>query len=164
MTRWLDAEEQAVWRAFLEGHQMLWDRLERELEENSALSLPEYEILVRLSENPERALRMSQLADMVVHSRSRLTHTVRRMEERGLVRRQAHEADRRGVVCVMTEQGYAELVAAAPVHVTGVREHLFDQMTPEEVAALGSAMTKVRDRLRADPRVRRSPSQPTSST
>lgn len=163
MTRWLDEREQKVWRAFLEGHQLLWDRLESELDQNSALSLPEYEILVRLSEVPERALRMSQLAEMVVHSRSRLTHTVRRMEERGLVRRQAHEADRRGVLCVMTDDGYAELVAAAPVHVTGVREHLFDQMTPEEVAALGSAMEKVREHLRPPP-VRPSPREPTTST
>ena len=161
MTRWLDEGEQKVWRAFLEGHQLLWDRLESELEHNSALSLPEYEILVRLSEVPDRALRMSQLADMVVHSRSRLTHTVRRMEERALVRRQAHAADRRGVLCVMTDEGYAELVAAAPVHVTGVREHLFDQMTPEEVEALGSAMTKVREHLRPSDAPQRS--EPTTS-
>ncbi|MFC5997388.1 MarR family winged helix-turn-helix transcriptional regulator [Quadrisphaera sp. GCM10027208] len=148
MVRWLDAEEQRVWRAFLEADQRLWDRLSRELDERSGLSLPEYEILVRLSEVPERALRMSQLADRLVHSRSRLTHTARRMEQRGLVRREACPGDRRGVLCVMTDAGWDELVAAAPVHVEGVRSHLFDQMTPEEVAAFGSAMAKVAAHLR----------------
>jgi DNA-binding MarR family transcriptional regulator len=148
VTRWLDADEQRVWRAFLEANQRLWERLGRELDDDSELSLAEYEILVRLSETPERALRMSELADQLVHSRSRLTHTARRMEERGLVRREAHPADGRGVLCVMTDAGYAALVAAAPVHVEGVRTHLFDQLTPEQVAALGAAMDKVREHLR----------------
>lgn len=137
-----------MWRAFLEGSQRLWDRLARELDEDSDLSLAEYEILVRLSEVEERQLRMSELADRLVHSRSRLTHTARRMEERGLVRREACPADGRGVLCVMTDEGYEALVKAAPVHVEGVRTHLFDQMTPEEVAAFGSAMRKVREHLR----------------
>lgn len=155
MTRWLDEAEQRVWRAYLEGHQLLWDRLERELDDAGGLSLPEYEILVRLSEVDGRALRMSELADMVVSSRSRLTHTARRMEERGLVRREAYPADGRGVLCVMTDRGFEALVAAAPVHVEGVRTHLFDQMTPEEVDALGSAMTKVREHLRPSGRMGR---------
>ena len=149
VTRWLDEGEQQVWRAFLEANQRLWDRLARELDEKSSLSLAEYEILVRLSETEDRALRMSELADLLVHSRSRLTHTARRMEERGLVRRQACPGDGRGVLCVMTDDGYAQLVAAAPVHVEGVRTHLFDQLTREEVAALGSAMTKIGEHLRS---------------
>ena len=148
MTRWLSAEEQRVWRAFLEGNQLLWDRLSHELDDDSDLSLPEYEILVRLSEEPDRSLRMSALADKLVHSRSRLTHTARRMEERGLVERRASPGDGRGVLCVMTDAGYQALVEAAPVHVEGVRTHLFDQMTPDEMQALGSIMTKLRDHLR----------------
>lgn len=148
VTRWLSEAEQQVWRAFLEANQRLWDRLARELDEESDLSLAEYEILVRLSEVEGWSLRMSELADRLVHSRSRLTHTARRMEERGLVRREACPADGRGVLCVMTDAGYAELVKAAPVHVEGVRTHLFDQLTPDEVAALGSAMRKVREHLR----------------
>lgn len=148
VTRWLSEAEQQVWRAFLEANQRLWDRLARELDDESDLSLAEYEILVRLSEVPERSLRMSELADRLVHSRSRLTHTARRMEERGLVRREACPADGRGVLCVMTDAGWTELVKSAPVHVEGVRTHLFDQLTPDEVAALGSAMRKVGEHLR----------------
>ncbi|MFZ5869661.1 MAG: MarR family winged helix-turn-helix transcriptional regulator [Actinomycetota bacterium] len=148
VTRWLSEAEQQVWRAFLEANQRLWDKLARELDDESDLSLAEYEILVRLSEVEGWSLRMSELADRLVHSRSRLTHTARRMEERGLVRREACPADGRGVLCVMTDAGYAELVKAAPVHVEGVRTHLFDQLTPDEVAALGSAMRKVREHLR----------------
>jgi DNA-binding MarR family transcriptional regulator len=148
MTRWLDADEQRVWRSFLEGSQLLWDRLDRELDDDTDLSLPEYEVLVRLSEEPERALRMSALADKLVHSRSRLTHTARRMEDRGLVERRACPGDGRGVLCVMTDAGYEALAKAAPVHVEGVRTHLFDQMTPDEVRALGSVMGKLRDHLR----------------
>jgi DNA-binding MarR family transcriptional regulator len=149
MTRWLDPDEQQVWRSFLEANQLLWDRLDRELDDDSDLSLPEYEVLVRLSEEPDRSLRMSALADKLVHSRSRLTHTARRMEDMGLVERRACPGDGRGVLCVMTDAGYEALVKAAPVHVNGVRIHLFDQMTGDEVRALGSVMTKVREHLRS---------------
>lgn len=149
-TRWLDEDEQRVWRAFLEGSQLLWDRLGRELADDEGhLSMAEYELLVRLSEAPGWSLRMSELAGGLVHSRSRLTHTASRMEARGLVRRSACPEDRRGVLAVMTDAGYAVLVAAAPTHVRGVREHLFDQLAPEEVAALGRAMARVGEHLRA---------------
>jgi DNA-binding MarR family transcriptional regulator len=148
MTRWLDGEEQQVWRSFLEGSQLLSDRLARELDDDTDLSLPEYEVLVRLSEEPDHSLRMSALADKLVHSRSRLTHTARRMEDRGLVERRACPGDGRGVLCVMTDAGYEALVKAAPTHVEGVRTHLFDQMTPEEVRTLGAVMGKLRHHLR----------------
>ncbi len=147
--RWLDDAEQRVWRDFLEGTQLLWERLARELAEGEDhLSMPEYEVLVRLSEAPGWSLRMSELAEGLVHSRSRLTHTIARMEDRGLVRRTACPSDRRGVLAGMTDAGHAALVAAAPTHVRGVREHLFDQLSPEEVAALGSAMSRVGGHLR----------------
>lgn len=154
-TRWLDDEEQQAWRALLEATQLLWDRLERELDDfeddgHEGLSLPEYEILVRLSEAPERRLRMSQLAEGVVHSRSRLTHTVGRMQMRGLVVREVCPNDGRGVLCVLTDAGVDLLVAAAPTHVTGVRTHLFDRLTPQEVQALRSGLSKVRSHLRGE--------------
>jgi DNA-binding MarR family transcriptional regulator len=149
MTRWLDRDEQRVWRSYIEANQLLTDRLARDLDEDSDLSLPEYEVLVRLSEQPDRSLRMSALADKLVHSRSRLTHTAHRMEDRGLVERRACPGDGRGVLCVMTDAGYEALVKAAPVHVEGVRTHLFDQMTPQEVRVLGAIMGKVRDHLRS---------------
>ena len=150
-TRWLDESEQRVWRAYLESTQRLFDRLERELDDYSDLPLPEYEILVRLSEAPGSELRMSEIAAMLVHSRSRLTHTVTRMEARGLVTRRACPSDRRGVLCAITDVGQAALVEASPVHVTGVREHVFDQLVDEEVAVLGRVMTKLGAHLREAP-------------
>jgi DNA-binding MarR family transcriptional regulator len=148
-TRWLDAGEQRTWRAYLEATQLLSRRLGQELDESEHdLSLADYELLVRLSESPDRALRMSDLADDLVHSRSRLTHAISRLQERGLVERRACPEDRRGVLAVMTPAGFAALEAAAPLHVTGVREHLFDQLSEEDVAALGRICSLLADHLR----------------
>ena len=148
-TRWLSEGEQRVWRDYLEATQLLHARLGRDLDESAHdLVMTEYELLVRLSEAPGWAVRMSELADGLVHSRSRLTHTAARMEARGLLRREACADDRRGVLAVMTDAGYAALAAAAPLHVAGVREHLFDQLEPEEVAVLGRAFARVSAHLR----------------
>ncbi len=148
-TRWLSEAEQRVWRDYLEATQLLWERLGRELDDcGSHLALSEYEVLVRLSEAPHWSLRMSELAEGLVHSRSRLTHSISRMEARGLVRRETCPDDRRGVLAVMTPAGFEVLRTAAPVHVTGVREHLFDPLEADEVEALGRAMAKVSRHLR----------------
>ena len=141
--RWLAEAEQRYWRAFLLGSAQLTESLSRQLELDSGVSLSEYEILVRLSESPERTLRMSDLAASLVHSRSRLTHTVSRMESRGLVLRATCVDDGRGVNCVMTDAGFALLDGAAPGHVRAVRRHLVDLLTPEQFAALGEAMAIV---------------------
>lgn len=140
---WLTAEQQRHWRAYLRGSARLAEALNRQLEAESGLSLSEYEILVVLSETPGRAARMSDLAASLVHSRSRLSHTVARLERQHLVSRRAVPADRRGVVCELTEAGYQALVAAAPGHVSTVRELLVDPLTPSELRVLGQAMTKV---------------------
>ena len=141
--RWLDADQQRDWRSYLLGTARLADALNRQLEEAEEISLSEYEILVRLSESADRTIRMSELAAAVMQSRSRITHTVTRMERRGLVRRETCAADGRGVNCVLTDDGYALLVRAAPGHVEAVREHLVDLLTPEQFRALGSAMARV---------------------
>jgi DNA-binding MarR family transcriptional regulator len=135
-TRWLDAEEQKAWRAWLYSTSLLQDRLDRELTHATGISHAYYEILVALSEAPMRAMRMSELADRCLSSRSRLSHAVSRLEERGWVRRQVCPDDGRGQLAVLTDEGFAALEAAAPVHVTGVRTHLFDQLTPAQVEAL----------------------------
>jgi DNA-binding MarR family transcriptional regulator len=142
-TRWLDEAEQKVWRSYLATTQQLWERLGDDLVAGAGMPMPEFEILVRLSEAPDRQLRMSQLADFVVHSRSRLTHTVSRMEKRGLVTRRPCEDDGRGVLCELTDRGFDALVKAAPLHVDSVRAHLFDPLTPEEIEVLGRAMDKI---------------------
>jgi DNA-binding MarR family transcriptional regulator len=131
--RWLDAEEQRAWRAWLFSAQLLQDRLDRELTHSTGISHAYYEILVALSEAPERMMRMSELADRCLSSRSRLSHAVSRLEERGWVRRQVCAEDGRGQLAVLTEEGFAALDAAAPVHVESVRTHLFDQLTPQQV-------------------------------
>lgn len=147
--RWLSTEQQEHWRAFLTGSAIITAALSSQLEADSGMSLSEYEVLVRLSESEDHTLRMSQLADGLVHSRSRLTHTVRRMEQRGLVERRACEVDGRGVNCHMTPLGHEALVAAAPGHVTAVRKHLVDVLTPEQFAALGAAMTAVAENFQS---------------
>ncbi len=135
-TRWLDADEQRTWRSFLTAGRLLFDRLDRQLQRGAGLPHAYYEILVQLSETPQRMLRMSELADRCLSSRSRLSHAVSRLEERGWVRRQVCEEDARGQLAVLTDEGFAALEAAAPVHVEGVRTHLFDQLSPEQVAAM----------------------------
>jgi DNA-binding MarR family transcriptional regulator len=135
-TRWLDAEEQKAWRAWLYSSLLLQDQLDRELTRETGISHAYYEILVQLSEAPGRALRMSQLAERSLSSRSRLSHAVSRLEERGWVRRQVCEEDGRGQLAVLTDEGFAALETAAPIHVEGVRCHLFDQLSPDQVAAM----------------------------
>lgn len=141
--RWLTPEQQVSWRSFLLGSSRLNEALNRQLETDSGISLGEYEILVRLSEAPDHTIRMSELAAAVVQSRSRLTHTVSRMEKRGLVRRETCLADGRGVNCVLTEDGFEFLRTAAPGHVQAVRDHLVDLLTDEQFRALGEAMAVV---------------------
>jgi DNA-binding MarR family transcriptional regulator len=112
------------------------DTLDRQLQHEAGIPHTYYEILVRLSEVPDRALRMSQLAVSSMSSRSRLSHAVARLEETGWVRRRECATDRRGAVCELTDAGFAALQAAAPGHVAAVRANLFDQLTPEQVVAL----------------------------
>jgi len=147
MTRWLNEDEQHSWRAWLSVSLLLHDRLNRELQAQHGLTMADYEILVRLSENPERRMRMSDLADVTLSSRSRLSHQIDRMEKAGLVERQHCTDDRRGAFAVLTDLGWETLVATAPDHVESVRTHLVDQLTPQEFAALGAACQKVADHL-----------------
>lgn len=146
--RWLNAEEQAVWRSFLSATQMLLERLDQELMRDRGIGHGYYEVLVRLSEVPERKMRMSELADRSLSSRSRLSHAVARLEEQGWVRRETCPTDRRGQLAVLTDAGFAALEAAAPSHVEGVRTHLFDPLTPEQVGQLGQISKAVVDGLR----------------
>ncbi|KGH48308.1 MarR family transcriptional regulator [Modestobacter caceresii] len=132
----MDAEEQRAWRAWLYSWMLLDDRLDRELTRETGISHAYYEILVQLSETEGRQLRMSQLAERCLSSRSRLSHAVSRLEERGWVRRQVCPEDGRGQLAVLTDEGFAALEGAAPVHVESVRSHLFDQLSPEQVAAM----------------------------
>jgi DNA-binding MarR family transcriptional regulator len=135
-TRWLDDDEQHTWRSFLTATRLFFDRIERQLQQEAGLPHAYYEILVRLSEAPDRTLRMSQLASSSLSSRSRLSHAVARLEESGWVRRRPCPDDRRGALAELTDDGLARLQAAAPGHVEAVRANLFDKLTREQQQAL----------------------------
>ena len=135
-TRWLDDGEQRTWRAFLTAQRLLFDRLERQLQRDAGMPQAYYEILVQLSEAPDRTLRMSQLADSSMTSRSRLSHAVARLEAAGWVRRRACPEDRRGSFAELTPAGLAKLENAAPGHVETVRADLFDALTRAQQVAL----------------------------
>jgi DNA-binding MarR family transcriptional regulator len=135
-TQWLTPREQLAWRTFLTACQTLFGAVEAQLVRDSQIPHGYYEILVRLSEAPGRSLRMTQLAEASTSSKSRLSHAVARLEERGWVRRSDCATDRRGQIAQLTDEGFAALAAAAPGHVEQVRRSLLDQITPEQVEQL----------------------------
>jgi DNA-binding MarR family transcriptional regulator len=135
-TRWLDDDEQRTWRAFLTAQRLLTDRLERQLQRDAGLPHAYYEILVNLSEAPDRTLRMSQLAESSLSSRSRLSHAVARLEAAGWVRRRGCAEDRRGAFAELTPEGLAKLDEAARGHVEAVRADLFDALNRDQQHAL----------------------------
>lgn len=145
--RWLDAEEQRAWRAFMFASRLLFDTLDRELQRDAGMPHAYYEILVRLSEAPDRRLRMSDLAEASSFSRSRLSHAVSRLEALTWVRRDDCPSDRRGQLAVLTEGGFAALENAAPGHVAAVRAHLLDPLTAAQVRALREICETLLERL-----------------
>jgi DNA-binding MarR family transcriptional regulator len=146
-TRWLTSDQQAAWRSYLLGTTLLMERLDRDLRDKHDLSLPEYEILVRLSESADRSLRMAELADSVKNSRSRITHTIARMERSGLVQRTACPSDGRGVLALLTDAGFATLERASVDHVESVRLALIDIVGDDDLRAIGRAFEALIDTL-----------------
>lgn len=147
-TRWLDAEEQRTWRSYLAATKLLAAVLERDLQRSAGLRHAHYDILVRLSESPDRRLRMSELADAADSSRSRLSHAVARLEELGWVVRESCPSDRRGAYARLTDAGFDALATAAPAHVESVRTHLFDPLDADDARRLGEICAKLADALR----------------
>lgn len=148
-TRWLDAKQQRAWRSYIDGSTRLSELLERDMREKHGLSISEYEILVRLSEAPDRRLRMAELAANATQSRSRLSHAISRLEADGLVRRESCASDRRGIFAILTDDGMAKLVAAAPDHVTLVRDLLIDVVDGDDLEAVGRAFHAVGKQARS---------------
>jgi DNA-binding MarR family transcriptional regulator len=147
--RWLDQDEMRAWRNYVTGVAMLEDRLHRELQSGHGLSLADYELMVRLSEQPDHEMRMSQLAEDVASSKSRVSHQVARMEREGLLERRECPADGRGVLAALTEKGMRALEIAAPTHVEGVREHIIDLLSREEQEVLAKVFDRVVTHLRS---------------
>src|SRR4051812_29838029 len=129
----LTETEQRAWRTFIESSWALHTRLEDELRAQTGLSMNDYHVLVVLSEAPERRLRMGELAGRMVFSPSRVTYQINSMVKRGLVRRQSCPDDGRGQEAVLTDEGMAALTAAAPLHLSTVRESFIDHLDPEEL-------------------------------
>lgn len=140
---WLTPAQQRAWRALMDGHQRLMTALNRQLQHDSDLSVAEYRILVLLSEAPDRSLRMSELADGVLSSRSRLTHQIRRLEAQRMVRRNTCLEDGRGVLAELTDEGMRRLAAAAPGHVDAVRRDFIDLLTPAQLEVIAEVFGRV---------------------
>jgi DNA-binding MarR family transcriptional regulator len=141
--RWLDEAELRSWRAYVIGSELLRQRLNSELQDKHNLALVDYEVLVRLSEQDGLRMRMTQLADDLAQSKSRLSHQISRLESAGLVRRTHCPNDARGVLAELTDKGMALLRAAAPTHVEGVRDHMIDLLTDEERAVLANVFERI---------------------
>ena len=144
--RWLSADEQAAWRGWLDTYRLLIPVLDRQLQA-SRVSFTEYEVLVCLSEAPGQRLRMSEVADRTLATRSAITRTVDRLVARGWVRRVRSTLDQRGAYANLTESGAQALAELAPGHVQAVRQNLIDLLTPAELEALRTIGQRVKRRL-----------------
>lgn len=144
---WLTEDEQRAWRSWIAATLLLQDQLGRDMQNQHGLSFADYEILVQLSEHPERRLRMSDLAERTLSSRSRLSHQISRMEAAGLVTREQCSDDRRGTFAALTDRGWDTIVTAAPDHVASVRRHLINPLGPEKFAELGRMCRDILEHL-----------------
>ncbi|MFI1169713.1 MarR family winged helix-turn-helix transcriptional regulator [Streptomyces sp. NPDC020801] len=142
-TRWLTPEEQRAWRAYIAATLLLEDALDRQLQQEAGMPHMYYSILSALSETPDHRLRMTDLAERLKITRSRLTYAVSRLEKDALVRREDCPSDKRGSIAVLTAEGMSVLERAAPGHVETVREYVFDRLTPEQVGQLEEICTRI---------------------
>jgi DNA-binding MarR family transcriptional regulator len=140
---WLTADEQRAWRTYLRMNSLLPAQLNRQLQHDSGLTLPEYEVLVVLSEAPEQRLRPFQICEALNWEQSRLSHQLTRMERRGLIAREECEADGRGALILLTAAGAKAIESAAPGHVATVRGLIFDQLTEDQRVAFEEACAAI---------------------
>ena len=141
-TAWLTDTEQDAWRRFLSGTRRLFEQLDQDLKAHG-LTHDDYGVLVFLSEADDDRLRMAELAEHSVESRSRLSHHISRLEARGLVVRESCPLDRRGFYAVLTPAGREVIESVAPHHVAGVRRWFIDQLSPEELQTLATVFTRI---------------------
>ena len=149
-TRWLTPQEQRAWRAYIGAAALVEDALDRQLQQEAGMPHLYYSILATLSEVPERRLRMTDLAEGLKITRSRLTYAVSRLEKDGLVRREDCRWDKRGSIATLTDEGMRVLEGAAPGHVETVRSLLFDRLTPEQVGQLEEIFTAIGEGFHGD--------------
>lgn len=145
--RWLDSREQAAWRAYLDMNALLTARLNKEMQDESGISISDFSVLVSLSEHPQGRMRVLELARALGWEKSRLSHQLTRMQQRSLIERSNCDEDRRGAFVLLTPAGRKTVDTAAPRHVESVRRYLFDQLSAEEVETLRRIARGVVDRL-----------------
>lgn len=145
--RWLTPTEMDAWRRYIVASRRLIEALDTDLDQHD-LSMADYEILAQLSDAPERRMRMAELAEIAMLSRSRLSHRMKVMEEAGWVRREACPDDKRGFFAVMTAKGWKAIVAAAPDHVASVRSRFVDKLSKADQIVLAEIFERVGNGLR----------------
>jgi DNA-binding MarR family transcriptional regulator len=145
--KWLNPREMRAWRSYIIASRRLLDALDLDLAGHD-LTMADYEVLALLSEAPERRIRMSELAELSMLSKSRLSHRMKVMEKIGWVKRQACTSDKRGFWAVMTDKGWKAIVKAAPDHVASVRNRLIDQLTTKDQEDLSKIFERVQSNLR----------------
>jgi DNA-binding MarR family transcriptional regulator len=145
--QWLTAQEQRVWRRWLTLNARLSAALHKELQDDAGLSMPDFEVLVHLTDSPEGRIRVTDLARLLQWERSRVSHHVTRMERRRLVQRVECAEDGRGAFIVITPQGRAAIEQAAPGHVKAVRRIVFDALSPEDLDAFATVIEKALTQL-----------------
>ena len=146
---WLTPTEMAAWRRYIVASRRLIEALDTDLDQHD-LSMADYEILAQLSDAPDRRMRMAELAEIAMLSRSRLSHRMKVMEEAGWVRREACPDDKRGFFAVMTPKGWKAIVAAAPDHVASVRSRFVDKLSKGDQIVLAQIFERVGNELRAE--------------
>jgi DNA-binding MarR family transcriptional regulator len=145
--RWLTPAELGSWLSVVRLITWLPWSVDQQLRRDSHLGMVEYQVMARLSQSPERTLRMGLLADLANSSLSRLSHLVKRLEERGMVRREPDPADGRFTRAILTDEGFQVLAAAAPRHVAHVRSLVIDVLSPEQLRRLGLAADHITSRI-----------------
>ncbi|MDP1851686.1 MAG: MarR family transcriptional regulator [Candidatus Planktophila sp.] len=147
--KWLSPAEMKAWRSYIIASRHLLEALDNDLVGHD-LSMPDYEILAQLSDAPERRLRMSELAEITLLSRSRLSHRMKVMEKAGWVKREACPSDKRGFFAVMTPKGWKAIVAAAPDHVASVRSRFVDHLSTQEQVVLAGIFSRIEESFRSE--------------
>ena len=147
-TKWLNPREMKAWRSYIIASRRLLDALDLDLAGHD-LSMADYEVLALLSEAPDRRMRMTELADLAMVSKSRLSHRMKVMEKIGWVKRQACDSDKRGSWAVMTDKGWKAIVKAAPDHVASVRNRLIDHLTVKDQEEVSKIFERIQSNLRS---------------
>jgi len=147
--RWLNPTEMKAWRSYIIASRRMLEALDSDLDGHD-LSMADYEILAQLSDAPERKMRMSELAEIALLSRSRLSHRMKVMEKAGWVRREACPSDKRGYFAVMTAKGWKAIVAAAPDHVESVRTRFVDHLNKSDQEVLAQIFSRIECSLRKE--------------